>query len=75
MDKELTFKPGARFFRDADGFPVVVEDGVGFIVTSGSKTVMAASLPLPTGEEPGSKVLSEAEFRVLGSKAVGELVR
>ena len=73
MKTELTFAPDAKFFRDADGFPVVVEGGASFIVVNGSKSVLPASIPFPTGEEPGSKVLSEAEFRELASKAFGEL--
>jgi hypothetical protein len=73
VGKENTFKPGSKFF--AGDPPIVVEEGVTFSVVGASSRpgrLLKTPSPgaVPTGEEPGNKIVSEDEFRVLAAKAL-----
>lgn len=66
MKEPLKFEPGAKFFRDEDGFPVVVEGGKPFACGPLGK----APLPALPDAHAGAREVDEAEFRALVKSGV-----
>ena len=61
MKEPLKFKPGAKFWKDEDGLPVVVEGGKPFVCGPAGKGPIRF---LPS-EMDGAKEVDEAAFRAL----------
>ena len=61
MKEPLKFKPGAKFWKDEDGLPVVVEDGKPFVCGPAGK----GAIRFFPSEMDGAKRVDEAAFRAL----------